>query len=347
MKDLTTDTLTTREALYIYFSLADSDTYTPSKTIRECYSIELLQLRSLADRRIAEVANYRLATDKIRDNNATFAKSHEQALNKQVHIAKLNLLEEDKLKWIDQLDRQDTFMLDRLLQNEIDRLLNKTSFTGMSMWDGIEINKKKWHQAKLEAARDDDQKSFLQYRSKFIIDNFLGNDKVYTVNMLEEIKKKVRNKCKVASWYAKEVDSSESVFTDWFQAYISKNSIPDNIPAFHTELPLQPHTSPFLPEFKTIKYDTDYWLFQFRINYDVHHHFLELYLRTMKGAWSQKKYRDSNNGKKACSFMLGEEQIKLLEKLCKKNRRKKNEMIEILIEDACEEDGLIKKPNRR
>lgn len=67
----------------------------------------------------------------------------------------------------------------------------------------------------------------------------------------------------------------------------------------------------------------------------------------IKQAWSQKKHRDSNNGKKACSFMLGEEHIELLEKLCKKNRRKKNEMIEILIEDACEEDGLIKKPNRR
>ena len=44
--------------------------------------------------------------------------------------------------------------------------------------------------------------------------------------------------------------------------------------------------------------------------------------------------------------MLSEESIELLEKLCKTNRRKKNEMIEILIEDACEQLGITKKPPR-
>lgn len=66
----------------------------------------------------------------------------------------------------------------------------------------------------------------------------------------------------------------------------------------------------------------------------------------IKQAWSQKKHRDSNNGKKACSYMLSEEYIELLDKLCTRNRRKKNEMIEILIEDACEKLGITKKPPR-
>ena len=41
-----------------------------------------------------------------------------------------------------------------------------------------------------------------------------------------------------------------------------------------------------------------------------------------------------------------EEYIELLDKLCTRNRRKKNEMIEILIEDACEKLGITKKPPR-
>ena len=73
---------------------------------------------------------------------------------------------------------------------------------------------------------------------------------------------------------------------------------------------------------------------------------LELKYRKTKEAWRSKKHRDSHNGKKACSYMLSEEHIELLEKLCKRNRRKTNEMIEILIENACEQLGITKKPPR-
>ncbi|WP_438465571.1 hypothetical protein [Marinomonas sp. PE14-40] len=60
----------------------------------------------------------------------------------------------------------------------------------------------------------------------------------------------------------------------------------------------------------------------------------ELKYRKIKSAWSSKKNRDSNNDKKACSFMLSTKTIELLDKLSKQNRRKKNEMLEILIEDS-------------
>jgi hypothetical protein len=73
----------------------------------------------------------------------------------------------------------------------------------------------------------------------------------------------------------------------------------------------------------------------------------ELEVRKIKSAWSSKKNRDSNNDKKACSYMLNIETIELLDELSKVNRKRKNEMLEILIEDACEDAGIIKKPARR
>lgn len=72
----------------------------------------------------------------------------------------------------------------------------------------------------------------------------------------------------------------------------------------------------------------------------------ELRFRKAKAAWSTKKNRDANNGKKACNFQLAEDLVDCLDELAKSNRRKKNEMLEILIEDAwLEMKG--KKPARR
>lgn len=75
-------------------------------------------------------------------------------------------------------------------------------------------------------------------------------------------------------------------------------------------------------------------------------YYLKHTLSTIKSAWSQKKHRDSKNGRKACSFQLSEKHIELLNKLTELKRRRKNEMLEILIEDACQDAGIIKKPAR-
>jgi len=73
----------------------------------------------------------------------------------------------------------------------------------------------------------------------------------------------------------------------------------------------------------------------------------ELEVRKIKSAWSSKKNRDSNNDKKACSHMLSIKTIEQLEELRKVNRRRKNEMLEILIEDAWKDMRDAKKPIRR
>jgi len=73
----------------------------------------------------------------------------------------------------------------------------------------------------------------------------------------------------------------------------------------------------------------------------------ELEVRKIKSAWSSKKNRDSDNDKKACSYMLSIKTIELLEELRKVNRKHKNEMLEILIEDAWLEMTDVKKPIRR
>ena len=53
----------------------------------------------------------------------------------------------------------------------------------------------------------------------------------------------------------------------------------------------------------------------------------------MKSAWSQKAYRDKNNGKKAVSIVLPEDIIKMLDGICVKTDRRKNEVITRLIRE--------------
>jgi len=61
---------------------------------------------------------------------------------------------------------------------------------------------------------------------------------------------------------------------------------------------------------------------------------IELFMIKASSAWSQKKFRDSLNGKRSQSYSLTEDAIEKLEALSKEERRKKNEMLEILIERA-------------
>lgn len=65
-----------------------------------------------------------------------------------------------------------------------------------------------------------------------------------------------------------------------------------------------------------------------------------LLLSKMKSAWSQKSYRDKNNGKKAVSIVLSEDIIKKLDFICENTDRRKNEVVTRLIR---EEHDKIKK----
>lgn len=56
-----------------------------------------------------------------------------------------------------------------------------------------------------------------------------------------------------------------------------------------------------------------------------------LTLSKMKSAWSQKAYRDRNNGKKSVSIVLPEDVIKNLDYICQKTDRRKNEVVARLI----------------
>ena len=62
----------------------------------------------------------------------------------------------------------------------------------------------------------------------------------------------------------------------------------------------------------------------------------ELLKKNMKLAWSQKSYRDKNNGKKAVSIVLSEDIIKKLDFICENTDRRKNEVVTRLIRDEYE-----------
>lgn len=59
----------------------------------------------------------------------------------------------------------------------------------------------------------------------------------------------------------------------------------------------------------------------------------ELLISKMKSAWSQKAYRDKNNGKKAVSIVLSEDIIKKLDFVCENTDRRKNEVVTRLIRE--------------
>lgn len=63
----------------------------------------------------------------------------------------------------------------------------------------------------------------------------------------------------------------------------------------------------------------------------------ELILRKMKSAWSQKSFRDKNNGKRAVSVVLPEKIISMLDEICIKTDRRKNEVIIRLIQTEYEQ----------
>jgi hypothetical protein len=59
--------------------------------------------------------------------------------------------------------------------------------------------------------------------------------------------------------------------------------------------------------------------------------------KSMKSAWSQKAYRDKNNGKKAVSIVLSEDIIKKLDFICENTDRRKNEVVTRLIREEYEQ----------
>lgn len=59
----------------------------------------------------------------------------------------------------------------------------------------------------------------------------------------------------------------------------------------------------------------------------------ELLLTRMRSAWSQKAYRDKNNGKKTVSIVLSEDIINKLDFICGNTDRRKNEVVTRLIRD--------------
>lgn len=63
----------------------------------------------------------------------------------------------------------------------------------------------------------------------------------------------------------------------------------------------------------------------------------ELMLRKMKSAWSQKSFRDKNNGKKSVSVVLPEKTISMLDEIFIKTDRRKNEVIIRLIQAEYEQ----------
>ena len=123
-------------------------------------------------------------------------------------------------------------------------------------------------------------------------------------------------------------------FEEWIFNYLIKNNFPSGMPL----------NNYFIPMYRNL--DALKALIRIASDSPQNEYYLKHTLSTIKSAWSQKKHRDSKNGRKACSFQLSERHIGLLNELSQLKRRRKNEMIEILIEDAYEDAGIIKKPAR-
>lgn len=124
-------------------------------------------------------------------------------------------------------------------------------------------------------------------------------------------------------------------FEEWIFNYLIKNNFPYDMPL----------NNYFLPRYRNL--DALKVVIRAASDSPQNEYYLKHTLSTIKSAWSQKKHRDSKNGRKACSFQLSERHIELLNDLTELKRRRKNEMLEILIEDACKDAGIIKKPARR
>lgn len=325
--------LTTREALHIYSSCLTKETFGSEDfeviKIRDSYRLGLSGFQKHIEKAVS------LNTPKINTANP-WSQIVDENFIKLIRIAKSDLIEQRHIEWIYNLKRYELFYLNHVIEKTIS-YSNPAISNNFSPGDfSKNIYNLSYILKALSPTSHDDEKGFLLYKLLFLIDNCVNGDKINRSHHLESYRKQLHIFGRTAPWFLKNIELFGTVFEKWLQKYLNEKNASKQL-----------STPNYSNTWEMSSYDLDYWLFEFTKSYDVNTSDSELFFRDMKSAWSQKKYRDSNNGKKACSFQLDERDINLLDKLCRLHRRNKNEMIEILIEDACEEDGIIKRPERR
>ncbi|WP_019613664.1 hypothetical protein [Psychromonas ossibalaenae] len=113
------------------------------------------------------------------------------------------------------------------------------------------------------------------------------------------------------------LDNKNAKQCEWAWDYLSKNK-DLNIP--HWFIPV-PTTAQQMYDATITAFDT----------FSAHIDTKKMFMIKMKKAWSQKKHRDSMEGKKAYNFVLKNEVKEKLDKLAKANGLKKNEYLEQII----------------
>ena len=251
----------------------------------------------------------------------------------QIEEVKGNLIPENTLKWIKKLKKEDAIYLHYNLDNFAE---NQESF----------IMSPEFKEPKLTLNQDNrikevDFKNSREYIIENLIFNFDHQLKGCIGSKIEHLEH-LRTKLKLATEKSKP-------FTDFINTETSEGDNFENWLFKYEENHPFKNSAPYFPFFLTKEHDIDIFKANLKVLIEDERNkdFMKLALRLIKAAWSQKKHRDKNNGKKACSFQLTEHSIDLLDDIAGTNRRKKNEMLEILIEDAWLEMTDAKKPIRR
>lgn len=198
------------------------------------------------------------------------------------------------------------------------------------------------------------EKQHLTDRLFFLVRHCLHSTLYGAIRELDRLALELTSNRKAFKWLIDESKRNRTNFTEWALAYFEKKPFKNRIliPTLEPTL-IRPQS--YVPQ-PSIPTEIHAWLRKpvtyhqnlamLILNKESNQEAVELYLKKMREAWSQKCYRDQNNGKKACLFQLQIKHINLLNELAAHNRRHKNNMIEILIENACEELGIKKKSPR-
>lgn len=257
---------------------------------------------------------------------------------------KPNEWESTHFEWLTSLDKHELIYINHLVANHLNvhalsALINNApikSYFPNSRLHYSDIDH-------LTLKRLDTKKNMIERITCNVINNFSGRHEA-VIDSLSTIKKKFLESTKTKNdlliFYKKAKQSiKESTysdeFTDWFIRYTyerTKSEHSYKLDKIHESADTH-FTDAFLAEV---------YLFGINNLKDA-----KILSTKTKSAWSQKKHRDSLNGRKSRSYSLTEKAIEQLESISQTQRRRKNEILEILIEDAWLEMSGQKKPARR
>jgi len=239
---------------------------------------------------------------------------------------KSRMLSLNQLSWIKKLNKEEVLYLDKLIcdlsiKREFNSILSPTLDESIMPKRNLYLNQSLHHKPVNNFENAPRLTQILTFNIDYAVEGNLDMKTAF-LNHLQSSLKESEIKSKEFISFINNEKKYNNSFEDWLLNHCNSSNF---------ILKAHKHT-PSLCQNNQI----DYLKANIKYYYDNDSNIgnLKLILKEMKAAWSQKKHRDKNNGKRACNFQLTEESINLLNKISKQNRRKKNEMLEILIEKA-------------